>query len=171
VEPEMTTKLKMIAAAVLISLLAMPFTAAAQDYKKGWDAYYRHKDYATAMKEWRPLAEHGHAKAQYGLGLLYSSGDGVPENHGEATKWFKLAAKQGHVSSQHILGINYESGKFIPRNYIEAYMWYNLAAESGDKLASGSRLRLAEKMTSENIEKAQSMTKECMNSGYKNCGE
>ena len=28
-------------------------------------------DYATALQEWRPLAEQGHADAQYNLGIMY----------------------------------------------------------------------------------------------------
>ena len=37
--------------------------ATAQDWDKG-EAAYRAEDYETALQEWRPLAEQGHAEAQ-----------------------------------------------------------------------------------------------------------
>ena len=39
------------------------------------------------------LAEQGHVEAQYNLGLMYASGDGVPENDAEAVKWFRLSSR------------------------------------------------------------------------------
>ena len=43
------------------------------DFQKGVEAYDK-GDYETALKEWRPLAEQGNAKAQYNLGLMYDMG-------------------------------------------------------------------------------------------------
>ena len=40
-------------------------------YQAGCDAYER-GDYDTAVQELRPLAEQGHPKAQYNLGVMYS---------------------------------------------------------------------------------------------------
>ena len=72
-------------------LLAAP--AYAQDFDKGIAAYSR-GDFATALKEWRPLAEQGHAKAQRDLGVMYFKGEVVPQDDVEAVKWFRLAAEQ-----------------------------------------------------------------------------
>ena len=52
-------------------------------------------DYATALREWRPLAEQGHASAQSTLGFMYSKGQGVPQDYIQAHKWYNLAAVQG----------------------------------------------------------------------------
>jgi hypothetical protein len=41
------------------------------DFEAGVDAYNR-GDYATALREWRSLAERGNASAQFNLGALYS---------------------------------------------------------------------------------------------------
>ena len=41
-----------------------------QDFQKGASAFER-GDYATALREWRPLAEQGNASAQAMLGYLY----------------------------------------------------------------------------------------------------
>ena len=48
-------------------LLGVPSYSA--DFNKGWTAFNK-GDYATALKEWKPLAEEGHAKAQYNLGVM-----------------------------------------------------------------------------------------------------
>jgi TPR repeat protein len=34
-------------------------------------------DFATVLREWRPLAEQGGADAQYALGGMYGNGQGV----------------------------------------------------------------------------------------------
>ena len=49
-------------------------------------------DFQTALKEWKPLADQGHAGAQYNLGLMYADGRGVPEDDAEAAGWLRLAA-------------------------------------------------------------------------------
>ena len=41
-------------------------------------------DFATALREWTPLAEQGHATAQYNLGFMYDSGEGVPQAAADA---------------------------------------------------------------------------------------
>ena len=40
------------------------------DFQRGVEAYNK-GDYATALKEWTPLADQGNVKAQYNLGLMY----------------------------------------------------------------------------------------------------
>ena len=54
-------------------------------------------DYATALREWEPLAEQGNASAQYYLGVMYYYGQGVPQDYKTAVKWYKPAAKQGNA--------------------------------------------------------------------------
>ena len=60
-------------------------TAWAADFAKGLAAYQA-GDFATALAEWRPLAEQGDAAAQYNLALMYDNGEGVIEDHKEAKK-------------------------------------------------------------------------------------
>ena len=43
-------------------------------------------DFATALREWTPLAEKGDAIAQYNLGLMYRQGQGVKKDQKIATK-------------------------------------------------------------------------------------
>ncbi len=92
--------------ALVVVLVAVPAWA---DIKAGKDAYLR-GDYATALKEWRPLAEQGNAIAQNNLGLMYNNGEGVPQDYEEALRWYRLAAAQGNAIAQNNLGLKYAKG-------------------------------------------------------------
>src|SRR5262249_38882122 len=47
------------------------------------------QDYATAMRLLRPLAERGHARAQYYLGRMYEYGWGVQQSSVQAVIWYR----------------------------------------------------------------------------------
>ena len=64
-------------------------------------------DYETALKEFKPLAEQGYAKAQFRLGVMYRKGKGVRKDDPAAFKWYKKAAEQGYAKAQHNLGVMY----------------------------------------------------------------
>ena len=64
----------------------------AQDFQKGLEAAQK-GDFATALREWQPLAEQGYAGAQYNLGLIYANGKGVTQDYKEAVKWYRKAAE------------------------------------------------------------------------------
>ena len=61
----------------LLMLFGLPVLSA--DYQKGLDAANR-GDFATALREWTPLAKQGNAIAQYNLGVMYANGLGVPQD-------------------------------------------------------------------------------------------
>ena len=117
-------------AIILAFLLMLSSPVAAQDYDKGLAAYIN-EDYATAFKEWKPLADQGLAIAQLNLGVMYTNGWGVIQDYKEAVKWFKLAAEQEDAKAQHSLGVMYTNGWGIIQDYKEAVKWYKLAAEQG----------------------------------------
>lgn len=48
-----------------------------------------------SVETWLSGAEQGRVDALYNLGLVYSTGQGVPVNLIEAHKWFNLAAMRG----------------------------------------------------------------------------
>ncbi len=150
---------------LLILLFGIPAFA---DYQKGLDAY-ESGDYATALKEWKPLADQGHAVAQYNLGIGYANGKGVIQDYKGALKWFKLAAKQGHAKAQYNLGIGYANGKGVIQDYTLAHMWINIAASQANVNWMKYRDIIAEKMTPSQIEKAQQLAQECVAKNYKDC--
>ena len=124
--------MKRITVILAIALSFMAFTPlAAQDYQKGLAAYQA-GDYATALQEWRPLAELGVAEVQYNLGMMYVNGRGVPQDHAEAVKWYRLAADQGDASAQNTMGVRYQNGEGVLQDYAEAVKWYRLSAKQGE---------------------------------------
>ena len=129
------------------------------------------QDYAEAVRWYTRAAEQGNAGAQFNLGVSYDNGQGVLQNHAEAVKWYRLAADQGDADAQLNLGFSYEYGEGLPQNNIMAHMWYNLASENGAKQGGEWRDERAGLMTAADIAKAQAMARECMDSGYKNCGD
>ena len=103
----------------------------AQDLQKGLEAAKK-GDYATALREFRPLAEQGNVYAQFNLGLMYNNGLGVTQDYSEAVKWYRKAAEQGHADAQYNLGVMYAEGQGVTQDYSEAMKWYRKAAEQGD---------------------------------------
>ena len=83
--------IRRFAAQIVAYMLLVGLNAAdAQDFGKGLAAA-RAGDFAAAISEWRPLADDGHAEAQFNLGALYEAGLGVPEDLAEAAGWYALA--------------------------------------------------------------------------------
>ena len=94
-------------------------------------AAYDSGDYQTAITEWQPLAEAGHAAGQFGMGLLYANGFGVSLDDAQALKWYQLAAEQNHADAQSNIAVMYANGWGVPQSDEEAFKWYSLAAEQG----------------------------------------
>jgi len=113
---------------ILLTVMLMWAVPSFADYKEGTDAFDR-GDHRTALKEFHALAEINDARGQYGLGVMYDLGEGVPQNLEEAVKWYLLSAEQGNADAQNNLGVMYENGEGIARDYGEAMKWYRKAAE------------------------------------------
>ena len=115
---------------ILAFLMTLSSPVVAQDFQKGFAAYNA-GDYATALQEWKPLAEAGDEVAQSNLGVMYGNGQGVVQDYKEAVKWYRLSAEQGYASAQYNLGNMYKNGDGAPQDYKEAVKWYRLSAEQG----------------------------------------
>ena len=120
----LTTQLFAAAAMLLVTVGALP--AAAQTFDAAIEAYER-GDYATALAGFQNYAEQGNAAAQFNLGVMYATGEGVPEDAAEAVRWYRLAAEQGDATAQFNLGVMYANGKGVPEDAAEAVRWYRLA--------------------------------------------
>jgi TPR repeat protein len=114
----------------LAVLLGSTGTSWGADFQKGFAAA-QSGDFATALREWRPLAEQGHADAQYNLGVMYDEGRGVLQDDKTAVKWYTLAAEQGQAHAQFNLGLMYYNGEGVPQDYKTGVKWYTLAAGQG----------------------------------------
>jgi len=144
--------------ALLLSLVFFAVPAWA-DFQAGMDAKNR-GDFAKALREWRPLAEQGEARAQFYLGMLYENGDGVPEDFGKAREWYEKSAAQGDANAQFYLGLMCAFGRGTSLDLVQAHMWYSLAAGNGHARAALHRNDLAKEMKPAQITEAQKRARE-----------
>ena len=146
---------------LIVSLLSVVFVVvpAWADFQAGMDAKNR-GDFAKALREWRPLAEQGDARAQFYLGMLYENGDGVSEDFGKAREWYQKSAAQGDANAQFYLGLMSAFGRGGSLDLIQAHMWYSLAAGNGHARAALHRNDLAKEMKPAQIAEAQKRMKE-----------
>ncbi len=125
--------MKKLISVLLLALLTGIVSVRAADFQTGVNALVK-GDFETGYKHIRPLAEQGHLKAQFFLGLMYKDGDGVSKDADEARYWLRKAAEVGHLDAQDRLGDLYsEEGKKA-----KAVEWYRKAAEKGHKESTNS---------------------------------
>ena len=115
---------------LVIVPLSKTTPAAAGDFEDGIEAH-QNGDYAVAHRLLLPFAERGDAFAQFYLGYMHETGDGVPQDYAAAARWYRLAAEQGVAAAQLHLGDMYDNGRGVPQDYAAAARWYRLAAEQG----------------------------------------
>lgn len=149
---------KLPAAGLLLALLwAFSLPAQAQitiadddtelpDYEDYYEAVAAMEagDYATALVEFRRAAEEGLHLAQYNLGVMYYTGQGVEQSYETAFHWLSQAADQGHLNSMFNLATMYYNGQGVNpalmqmwplslisrrQNLQQAAAWYQEAAE------------------------------------------
>ena len=85
----------------------------------------------TKVADLRARAERGEAEAQYGLGWMYSNGQGVPKDNVQALSWLRQAAAQGHAGAQFGLAWMYGNGQGVPKDNAQALSWLRQAAAQG----------------------------------------
>jgi uncharacterized protein len=91
------------AVAALIFTVGLAGSVTAEPFKEAAAAYEK-RDYATALRLMRPLAEQGDATAQASLGFLYANGEGVPQDYAAAVGWYRKAAEKGNAEAQFTSG-------------------------------------------------------------------
>ena len=143
--------------ALMLSIVFLGVPAWA-DYQAGLDSY-KGGDYATALREWRPLANQGNVMAQSLLGAMYYEGKGVLQNYIQAGLWLHAAAIQGNAGAQYYLGVMYHNGHGAPQDFVQAHMWYNLAEANGHNDAAMFRDVLEKQMTFFQILDAQQLAR------------
>ena len=138
----------------------------ANGYRKGIGV---NQDYKTAVKWFTLAAEQGNAEAQYNLGIMHSFGLGVVPNYQPAVKWYTLAAEQGNALAQYNLGRLYYLGKGVSEDLVYAHMWAQQASSNGFEMGSELTDLIKEIMTTNQIEEAHRLGKECVRKKYKGC--
>jgi uncharacterized protein len=113
--------------AIAAPVAAGPFEDAVEAHSRG--------DYQKALRLVRPLANDGDAAAQFNLGLMYMTGQGVQQDDAAAALWFRKAAEQGYAFAQSNLGTLYLYGRGVTHDDTEAVTWLRKAADQGDAVA------------------------------------
>jgi uncharacterized protein len=89
------------------------------------------KNFVLAREIYESLAEKNDVKAQYNLGLMYASGDGVAYDATKAASYFKMAADQGYREAQYTLAVMIFNKELENLDYLQAIQWYQAAAKQG----------------------------------------
>ncbi len=87
------------------------------------------------MKALVLLAKQGNVEAQWRLGRLYGSKEGLLQSDEKAVFWYHKAAQKGYAPAQYSLGQMYEHGRGVAQNGEQALFWYRKAAEQGHQQA------------------------------------
>ena len=103
------------------------------------------------------------ADAQFNLGLMYYTAEGVEQNDGEAFRWFAAAVEQGHAKAQFNLGVLYANGHGCETDNIAAYQFWLMAVMQGDANANANIAMMRDKLTAEQADAAQASAVEWAN--------
>lgn len=76
-------------------------------------------------------AENGDLFAQFNLAMAYDLGQGMPQDAGQAFKWFHQAAEAGLPDAEFNVAVMLDSGRGVARNLSGAAVWYARAAARG----------------------------------------
>lgn len=82
------------------------------------------------------------------------------QRYQQALQEFREAARNGDAYAQYMLGRLYEAGNGTTQDFVQAHKWYNLAASRGHRHAAEARDALAERMTSNQVARAQQAARE-----------
>ena len=119
---------RILALSCALLLIITPVSFA--DYEAGVNAAFN-GDFETALHEFTIAAEEGLDLAQYNLGILYFTGQGVDKDLAEAFRWTEAAALQGHVAAQFNLGSLYYAGDGVGVDQEKAVELFESAARAG----------------------------------------
>ncbi len=119
-------------------------------------------DYPKAYAMIVPLAEAGHALAQYQRGLMLEQGQGTPANLAEAYVWYRKAADQGIADAYFALGQIYYRGVVVPQDAVQAFAAFDVAAQLGHAVAGDWRGLVSNTMNLEQLAQAQKLGAELL---------
>ena len=120
-----------------------------------------YKNYQSAARWFELAAKQGHRDAHFQLATMYEHGRGVPQDFTEAARLYRTAAEAGDERAPVMLGELY----IRMEDLVLAHIWFNLGASDGrnqylEKRAAESRDKLAKRMSSGQIAKAQKLARD-----------
>jgi len=109
------------------AMLEQQFASSMEALQKG--------DVERALDTWRTLADKGHARALYNLGVAHAQGVGVEASAALSIYWWHRAALAGSTEAQYNLGLAYAQGQNVAKSPVVASMFWYMAASGGDAAA------------------------------------
>lgn len=89
----------------------------------------------SAVEGYRKAAEEHDSCAQYMLGRLYASGEGVSVDYEQSIQCYRKSAAQDNAEALFHLGLMYQAGLGVPVDMNQALFCYEKAAELGSRAA------------------------------------
>ena len=86
---------------------------------------------SDVVKWFMYTAEQGGAKAQYCLGVMYATGDGLGKDPVEAVRWLRKSAEGRYADAQFLLGGCCAAGFGIGQDWASAATWIKSAEKLG----------------------------------------
>jgi hypothetical protein len=105
-------------------------TGAGEIYQHGAGSIKQ--DFAAAMKNFTLAASQNEAEAEYDLGFMYYSGEGVTKDYVASAEWFAKSANQGNASAATYLGTEFDRGLGVPHDPGRAAYYYRVGAIQGN---------------------------------------
>lgn len=90
------------------------------------------KDQQKAIYWYKKAAENGNVIAQFNMGEIYDSGNGVKQDFAKAASWYLKAAKQGDALAQCAVGNCYFHNQGFALDYNQAAYWFRKSAMQGN---------------------------------------
>ena len=112
-----------------------PSVAAVSEVKAHFERGARHHaagEIAAAVHWYRLAAAGGHTTSQARLGLIYSRGEGVPEDYARAVKWLRMAGAGNDTAALVELALMTNRGDGVPKDPAEAAALFEKAARRGN---------------------------------------
>ena len=144
---------------LLLSVLLLATPSFANEFEEALDAIHE-TDYDKALNKLMPLALQGHPAAQYNLGVMHEWGNGVPQDHVKALKWYRLSAEQSHKDAQSNLGAMLSKGEGAEQDFVKALKWFVVAADNGSEGGRKNIDIVEKRMNFEQITQAKKLARE-----------
>lgn len=109
------------------ALLDQQFAASMEIFQQG--------EVEKALRAWHALADKGHPRALYNLGVAHAQGVGVEPSIAQSMYWWHRAALAGSTEAQYNLGVAYAQGQHVEKSPVVASMYWYMAASGGDAAA------------------------------------
>ena len=157
----------LIIAGVFTSLLSINLGAmAVRDCR----SLFANKLYVEAFQTCETKFSDGDPESGFLVGQMNELGAGVVKNNKEAFRYYRLSAELGFLPAQNALARMYYLGLGVEEDLELAYVWVNIAALSGHLDSLFDRTFFERKMTKRQIERAQALSKRCIENSLKDCG-